>query len=62
MSGSYDPAESHRLGDRGSAAHLENPMDYVENLTGEHLDRTTGVVEHTRKAAETLEALCAHLR
>jgi len=23
---------------------------------------TTGVVEHTRKAAETLEALCAHLR
>ena len=23
---------------------------------------TTGVVEHTRRAAETLEALCAHLR
>jgi esterase/lipase superfamily enzyme len=38
MSGSYDPGEWHAWGDRGAAAYFHNPVDYVANLHGEHLD------------------------
>jgi esterase/lipase superfamily enzyme len=38
MSGSYDPAEWHAWGDRGTAAYFHNPIDYVANLHGDHLD------------------------
>jgi esterase/lipase superfamily enzyme len=38
MSGSYDPSEWHAWGDRGDASYFHNPVDYVANLHGEHLD------------------------
>ena len=38
LSGSYDPAQWHAWGERGDAAYFHNPMDYVANLGGEHLD------------------------
>jgi esterase/lipase superfamily enzyme len=38
MSGSYDPSEWHAWGDRGDASYFHNPMDYVANLGGDHLD------------------------
>jgi esterase/lipase superfamily enzyme len=38
LSGSYDPGEWHAWGERGTAAYFHNPVDYVANLHGEHLD------------------------
>jgi esterase/lipase superfamily enzyme len=38
LSGSYDPGEWHAWGARGTAAYFHNPIDYVANLHGEHLD------------------------
>ena len=38
LSGSYDPAEWHAWGDRGDASYFHNPMEYVANLHGDHLD------------------------
>jgi esterase/lipase superfamily enzyme len=38
MSGSYDPGEWHAWGDRGTAAYFHNPIDYVANLHGDHLE------------------------
>lgn len=38
LSGSYDPSEWHAWGDRGDAAYFHNPMEYVANLHGDHLD------------------------
>jgi esterase/lipase superfamily enzyme len=38
LSGSYDPGEWHAWGDRGTAAYFHNPIDYVANLHGDHLD------------------------
>ena len=38
LSGSYDPSEWHAWGERGDAAYFHNPMDYVANLHGDHLD------------------------
>ena len=38
MSGSYDPGEWSAWGDRGTAAYFHNPIDYVSNLHGDHLD------------------------
>ena len=38
LSGSYDPAEWDAWGDRGDAAYFHNPMEYVMNLHGDHLD------------------------
>lgn len=38
LSGSYDPAEWHAWGERGDAAYFHNPMEYVANLHGDHLD------------------------
>jgi esterase/lipase superfamily enzyme len=38
LSGSYDPGEWHAWGERGTAAYFHNPIDYVTNLHGDHLD------------------------
>lgn len=38
LSGSYDPSHWHAWGERGDAAYFNNPMDYVANLDGGHLD------------------------
>jgi esterase/lipase superfamily enzyme len=38
MSGSYDPSQWHAWGDRGDAVYFHNPMDYVANLEGDHLE------------------------
>jgi esterase/lipase superfamily enzyme len=38
FSGHYDPAAWHAWGERGSEAYFNNPMDYVPNLGGGHLD------------------------
>lgn len=44
LSGSYDPSEWDAWGDRGDAAYFHNPMEYVANLGGEHLDWLRGAV------------------
>jgi esterase/lipase superfamily enzyme len=38
MSGSYDPSHWDGWGERGDAAYFNNPMDYVGNLGGDHLE------------------------
>jgi esterase/lipase superfamily enzyme len=38
MSGNYDPSTWHGWGDRGDAAYFTNPVDFVPNLHGDHLD------------------------
>jgi esterase/lipase superfamily enzyme len=38
LSGSYDPSEWHAWGERGTAAYFHNPIDYVTNLQGDHLE------------------------
>ena len=38
LSGSYDPSEWHAWGERGTAAYFHNPIDYVSNLEGDHLE------------------------
>jgi esterase/lipase superfamily enzyme len=38
LSGTYDPAQWHGWGERGDAAYFHNPMDYVENFGGDHLE------------------------
>jgi esterase/lipase superfamily enzyme len=38
MSGNYDPTTWHGWGDRGDAAYFTNPVDFVPNLHGDHLD------------------------
>lgn len=38
FSGNYDPASWHGWGERGDATYFNNPIDYVPNLGGEHLD------------------------
>ena len=38
MSGNYDPASWNGWGERGEAAYFNNPLDYVGQLGGEHLD------------------------
>jgi esterase/lipase superfamily enzyme len=38
LSGNYDPADWHGWGDRGDAAYFTNPVDFVPNLNGGHLD------------------------
>jgi esterase/lipase superfamily enzyme len=37
FSGNYDPAAWDAWGERGNEAYFNNPMDYVGNLTGDHL-------------------------
>lgn len=38
LSGSYDPSAWHAWGERGDAAYVTNPTDYVRNLDGDHLE------------------------
>ena len=38
FSGNYDPASWQGWGERGSEAYFNNPLDYVGNLHGDHLD------------------------
>lgn len=38
MSGNYDPATWQGWGERGDAAYFTNPVDFVPNLHGDHLD------------------------
>jgi esterase/lipase superfamily enzyme len=38
FSGNYDPSAWHGWGERGDAAYFNNPIDYVANLDGDHLD------------------------
>lgn len=38
LSGNYDPSTWRAWGERGGAAYLTNPSDYVPGLHGEHLD------------------------
>jgi esterase/lipase superfamily enzyme len=38
FSGNYDPASWHGWGERGDAAYFANPVDFVPNLHGDHLD------------------------
>ncbi|HYN97603.1 MAG TPA: alpha/beta hydrolase-fold protein [Pilimelia sp.] len=42
LSGNYDPAAWHGWGERGTAAYVNNPTDYVPHLAGEHLDWLRG--------------------
>lgn len=38
QSGNYDPSTWHAWGERGEASYFANPLDYVPNLHGDHLD------------------------
>jgi esterase/lipase superfamily enzyme len=38
MSGNYDPSTWQAWGDRGDATYFANPVDFVPNLNGDHLD------------------------
>ena len=38
LSGNYDAAAWHGWGERGDATYFNNPVDYVPNLGGDHLD------------------------
>jgi esterase/lipase superfamily enzyme len=38
LSGNYDPTAWHGWGERGEALYFNNPVDYVPNLHGGHLD------------------------
>jgi esterase/lipase superfamily enzyme len=42
MSGNYDPSTWHGWGERGDAAYFANPVDFVPNLHGDHLDWLRG--------------------
>ena len=42
FSGSYDPASWNGWGERGNEAYFNNPLDYVGNLAGDHLDWLRG--------------------
>ncbi len=42
FSGNYNPASWNAWGERGNEAYFNNPMDYVANLGGDHLDWLRG--------------------
>jgi len=42
MSGNYDPSSWQGWGERGEATYFNNPVDYVPNLHGDHLDWLRG--------------------
>lgn len=44
FSGNYDPSTWHAWGDQGNEAYFNNPMSYVANLHGDHLDWLRGRV------------------
>jgi esterase/lipase superfamily enzyme len=47
LSGNYDPSLWHMWGERGAAAYFNNPVDFVPNLSGEHLEWLRGHVQLT---------------
>jgi esterase/lipase superfamily enzyme len=72
LSGNYDPSAWHGWGERGDAAYFHNPMDYVGNLHGDHLDWLRGRLslllvcgqgmwEDTTGALESTQALAGLL-
>jgi esterase/lipase superfamily enzyme len=44
FSGNYDASSWNAWGERGEATYFSNPMDYVANMDGEHLDWLRGQV------------------
>jgi esterase/lipase superfamily enzyme len=38
FSGSYDPSQWHGWGERGDATYFNNPVDYIGNMHGDHLE------------------------
>src|SRR5689334_4996158 len=42
LSGNYDPSPWHAWAEQGSSTYFHNPMAYVRNLHGEHLDWLRG--------------------
>lgn len=44
LSGNYDPSSWHPWGERGDSLYFNNPMAYVPNLHGEHLEWLRGRV------------------
>jgi esterase/lipase superfamily enzyme len=44
FSGNYDPSTWHAWGEQGSESYFNNPMSYVTNLQGDHLDWLRGRV------------------
>jgi esterase/lipase superfamily enzyme len=42
LSGNYDPATWHAWGEPGEVTYFNNPMAYVANLHGDHLDWLRG--------------------
>jgi esterase/lipase superfamily enzyme len=38
LSGNYDPAAWNAWGDRGDATYFNNPLDYIEQMGGDHLE------------------------
>ena len=72
LSGNYDPSRWRGWGERGDAAYFNNPMDYLPNTDGEHLDwlRSTvsltlvcgqGMWEDTTGALDSTRAFAAVL-
>nr|BFE74372.1 esterase family protein [Actinoplanes digitatis] len=47
LSGNYDPSRWSGWGERGEAAYFNNPMDYVPNMDGDHLDWLRSTVSLT---------------
>ena len=47
LSGNYDPSRWRGWGERGEAAYFNNPMDYVPNLDGDHLNWLRSTVSLT---------------
>jgi esterase/lipase superfamily enzyme len=45
LSGNYDPTSWPAWGDHGDAVYFQNPMAYVANMHGEHLDWLRGQVK-----------------
>lgn len=44
LSGTYDPSVGSGWGERGDAAYFNNPLDYVAQMDGDHLDWLRGRV------------------
>jgi esterase/lipase superfamily enzyme len=72
FSGNYDPSSWHAWGERGDAAYFNNPLHYVGNLNGDHLDWLRGRLnlllvcgqgqwEDTTGALESTKRLAAEL-
>jgi esterase/lipase superfamily enzyme len=47
MSGNYDPSLWHMWGERGDSAYFNNPVEFVPNLDGDHLNWLRGQLHLT---------------